>query len=105
MNVLIPLTCMVYGSDWWKMTKFIRKPSTIEAVQWFKDGDHPDVKPNKKLKNTGIIKDVENLGNHFITLAIYPSDWLLGSPKVTKVMSNTEFNNTFCLLKDFLSND
>ena len=26
------------------MTKFIKKPVVIEATQWFKHGDHPDVK-------------------------------------------------------------
>lgn len=28
------------------MPKYIKKPLTVEAIQWFKDGDHPEVRPD-----------------------------------------------------------
>jgi hypothetical protein len=50
--------------------RFRKKPVVIEAVQWFKMGDHPAVKQGKN--NGGIyIKTLE--GDHIVK----PGDWII----------------------------
>jgi hypothetical protein len=39
------------------MKKFIKKPIVIEAVQWFKNGDHPDDDVLRPFEDTGKIPD------------------------------------------------
>jgi len=66
------------------MPKFRKKPVVIEATQWFKYGDHPEVIKNflhphnnpciqcrKKLKDHGRINTLE--GNHIVC----PGDWII----------------------------
>jgi hypothetical protein len=59
--------------------KFVKKPVTIEATQWFKQGDHPAVKqyyvdgdPHQTL---GFIFTLE--GGHIVT----PGDWIITGVK------------------------
>ena len=33
------------------MTQFRKKPVVIEATQWFKNGDHPDVRYTQHVGN------------------------------------------------------
>jgi hypothetical protein len=56
------------------MAKFRKKPVVIEATQWFKDGDHPEVRPGK---HTGVpmIETLE--GVHLVT----PGDWIITGVK------------------------
>jgi len=55
--------------------KFRKKPVVIDATQWFKMGDHPNVEPffsfDPENKNYGWIKTLE--GGHIVT----PGDWII----------------------------
>lgn len=51
------------------MTAYRKKPVVIEATQWFKDGDHPAVKPH--LDGYGWVSTLE--GGHIVT----PGDWII----------------------------
>ena len=50
--------------------KFRKKPVVIEATQWFKDGDHPDVWRHS-ASGCGAIDTLE--GNMIVT----PGDWII----------------------------
>lgn len=60
--------------------KFRKKPIVIEAIQWFKEGDHPEVK-NIPDDRTGFIPVQEGAtgyidtleGGHFVT----SGDWII----------------------------
>lgn len=53
------------------MPQFRKKPVVIEAVQWFKDGDHPAVKPVAGQNSKGWVETLE--GGHIVT----PGDWII----------------------------
>ena len=58
--------------------KFRKKPVVIEATQWFKQGDHPMVKPlpfNPDVMDRGIIATLE--GDHTVS----PGDWIITGVK------------------------
>ena len=57
--------------------QFRKKPVVIEATQWFKDGDHPEVTPRKSAGNEhkGWIETLE--GGHEVT----PGDWIITGVK------------------------
>ena len=63
--------------------KYRKKPVTIEAVQWWKQGDHPNVVPCPKGYRVGYpvgdeagwIKTLE--GGHIVT----PGDWIITGVK------------------------
>ena len=55
--------------------KFRKKPVVIEAIQWFKDGDHPSVIAyngnDSGVSGYGWIKTLE--GIHIVS----PGDWII----------------------------
>ena len=61
------------------MSKFIRKPLVIDAVQWFKDGDHPAVRQRGFLlslkdcstENCYVIKTLEG------DMTVSKGDWIV----------------------------
>lgn len=58
--------------------KFRKKPVVIEATQWFKDGDHPEVVVlplGKGPSEKGWIHTLE--GGHEVT----PGDWIITGVK------------------------
>jgi len=59
--------------------KFRKKPVVIEATQWFKVGDHPEVTVffphDPEGKGLGWIKTLE--GGHIVT----PGDWIITGVK------------------------
>lgn len=55
--------------------KFRKKPVVIEATQWFKHGDHPEVSPLYGFIGTGWISTLE--GGHEVT----PGDWIITGVK------------------------
>jgi hypothetical protein len=59
--------------------KFRKKPVVIEATQWFKVGDHPEVtvffRHDPEGKGLGWIKTLE--GGHIVT----PGDWIITGVK------------------------
>lgn len=58
------------------MAKFRKKPVTIEAVQWFKMGDHPAVTPFEGDPTfKGWVATLE--GGHIVT----PGDWIITGVK------------------------
>ena len=75
------------------MPKYIRKPITVEATQWFKMGDHPDVRhPKHQNKNCffELFQDNQLLG------VIYPGDWIVTKPDgEIGVMSDIEFREMY----------
>jgi hypothetical protein len=62
--------------------KYRKKPVIIEVVQWFKDGDHPDVTrffaQDPEQKGYGWIKTLE--GGHIVT----PGDYIITGVKGEK---------------------
>jgi hypothetical protein len=56
--------------------KFRKKPVVIEATQWFKDGDHPEVREDNETRpGFGWIDTLE--GGHIVT----PGDWIITGVK------------------------
>ena len=55
--------------------KYRKKPVVIEAIQWFKPGDHLGVKPLYNFTGTGWIHTLE--GGHEVT----PGDWIITGVK------------------------
>jgi hypothetical protein len=60
------------------MAKFRRRPIVIDAIQWFKLGDHPSVKPYAgqlgAVSGAGPYGWVPTLeGGHIVT----PGDWII----------------------------
>lgn len=55
------------------MAKYRKKPVVIEAVQWFKMGDHPAViaDPSPHVTGSAWIPTLE--GGHVVT----PGDWII----------------------------
>lgn len=62
------------------MAKFRKKPVVIEAVQWFKHGDHPAVRyksdPNR-YSDEGVPWVDTSEGGHVVT----PGDWIITGVK------------------------
>ena len=56
--------------------KFRKKPVVIEAVQWFKDGDHPKVMPYSASGN-GPFSIITLEGRMTVT----PGDWIITGVK------------------------
>jgi len=57
------------------MSKFRKKPVVIEAVQWFKHGDHPAVKDSIASECNGWIDTLE--GGHVVSVG----DWIITGVK------------------------
>lgn len=60
--------------------KFRKKPVVIEAVQWFKEGDHPAVirkTANNRYGDEGIPWVPTLEGGHIVT----PGDWIITGVK------------------------
>jgi len=60
------------------MAAFRKKPVIIEAVQWFKHGDHPKVGPmprGRETQDKGWVSTLE--GGHEVT----PGDWIITGVK------------------------
>lgn len=58
--------------------KFRKKPVVIEATQWFKDGDHPAVRPSRftqVTKRLGVIDTLEG------EMVVTPGDWIITGVK------------------------
>jgi hypothetical protein len=53
------------------MAQYRKKPVVVEAIQWFKIGDHPKVTPHSQKDGTGWIETLE--GGHIVT----PGDWII----------------------------
>ena len=51
--------------------KFRKKPVVIEATQWFKDGDHPAVRPHECAGGLGEIDTLEG------AMTVTPGDWII----------------------------
>jgi hypothetical protein len=53
------------------MARYLKKSVVVEAVQWFKDGDHPAVVVDSAREPTGYIDTPEG------RLAVEPGDWII----------------------------
>lgn len=60
------------------MAKFTKKPIEVEAVQWFKHGDHPRVKLPPSGENASDLWGwvVTPEGGH----RVVPGDWIITGP-------------------------
>ena len=54
--------------------KYRKKPVVVEAVQWFKHGDHPAVREIRGYRDWGIIGPIE--GNKIVATG----DWIITWP-------------------------
>jgi hypothetical protein len=64
------------------MARYRKKPVVIEAVQWFKHGDHPAVLPAPLQPIDGYVTGVNGWiqtleGGHIVT----PGDWIITGVK------------------------
>jgi hypothetical protein len=53
------------------MARYVKKPVVIEAVQWFRHGDHPAVREESASATTGYIETPEG------RLRVEPGDWII----------------------------
>jgi len=53
------------------MARYVKKPVVIEAVQWFRHGDHPAVVAESAGATTGYIETPEG------RLRVEPGDWII----------------------------
>ena len=53
------------------MGRYVKKQMVIEAVQWFRHGDHPAVAPDKADESIG---QIETSGG---PLRVEPGDWII----------------------------
>lgn len=58
------------------MPRFRKKPIVIEAIQWFKDGDHPAVKriPIELVNGCWAVDQIETLEG---PMNVIPGDWII----------------------------
>ena len=54
------------------MPKYRKKPITVDAVQWFKHGDHPEVRTHPWRGDAGWIPTLEG------SMDVYPGSWIVG---------------------------
>lgn len=57
------------------MSKFRSKPFVVEAVQWFKDGDHPAVTSDANVVGSGATVRGKNG-----LVSVSPGDWIITEP-------------------------
>lgn len=68
------------------MPKFRSRPVEVEAVQWFKPGDHPAVERKPLYDLAGPINNPRRLGWSFEVLGkqgwsrVNPGDWIITEP-------------------------
>jgi hypothetical protein len=53
------------------MARYMKKPVVVEAVQWFRHGDHPAVTADPADEATGYIDTPEG------RLTVRPGDWII----------------------------
>ena len=53
------------------MARYLKKPITVDAVQWFRHGDHPAVVEGADNDGTGCIETPEG------RLTVEPGDWII----------------------------
>ena len=53
------------------MARYLKQPIVVEAVQWFKHGDHPAVVVEKRIDAFGYIETPEG------RLRVEPGDWII----------------------------
>jgi hypothetical protein len=53
------------------MGRYLKKQVVVEAVQWFKHGDHPSVRPEFGDDSLGYIDTPEG------RLSVEPGDWII----------------------------
>ena len=53
------------------MAQYLKKPFVVEAVQWFKHGDHPAVVAESLGEDVGYIDTPEG------RLRVEPGDWII----------------------------
>ncbi|WP_186268088.1 hypothetical protein [Burkholderia gladioli] len=66
--------------------KFRKKPVVVEATQWFRDGDHPAVKPANLWQAAGVTPGVPwQICGWITTLegghVVNPGDWIITGVK------------------------
>ena len=79
--------------------KFRKKPVVIEAVQWFKIGDHPAVHVDE-LSPTGF--GIWTLENTSLKHEVTPGDWIITGVKGEHYPCKPDvFDQTYELVEDF----
>ena len=84
------------------MRKYIPvNPEPVEAVQWFKHGDHPDVHENPKDSTAGLIDhDVGAMGysGKHITV-VYPGEYVIKDYESVWTLGEDEFKREYKLME------
>ena len=94
--------------------KFIKKPVVIEASQWFKNGDHPNVRPYYSSFHSSSIAFCEQCGFHHNvhgwvnTLEqghrVCPGDWIITGVKGERYPCKPDiFEKTYELVEESFS--
>jgi hypothetical protein len=71
MSAFHPLQALAERETMLLMGRYLKKQVVVEAVQWFKHGDHPAVIPQPAEDSVGCIETPE--GN----LRVEPGDWVI----------------------------
>jgi hypothetical protein len=96
------------------MKKYVKRPEIVDAVQWFKDGDHPNVIKNqyKQYKGFPCTHCCKNLNIHgYIPMqyrkretekiVVCPGDWILIDDKgEMSVLDNKTFIGCYQIQKE-----
>lgn len=82
------------------MPKYQRKPEIIEATQWFKMGDHPDVTELTRSNEICFCDACGKTNREHGKLnpgfrRVCPGDWIVTNSKGVSVMSDKEFRDKF----------
>jgi len=76
------------------MALYRRKPVEVQAVRWWRDGDHPDVRPygsqsSQRCQSCGQPYRSHGWLNHSINVC--PGDWILEDARGVRRMRPDEF--------------
>ena len=86
--------------------KYRRKPEIIEAVQWFKMGDHEDVEEypldaiDMRFPVCEYCGKPYNIHGSFQFRTVHPSNWVVTDSTGTHVMSDSEFREKYEQVED-----
>lgn len=69
--LVTPLRTVAEHGTMSAMARYLKKQVVVEAVQWFKHGDHPAVKMESASDTTGYIDTPEG------RLNVVPGDWII----------------------------
>ena len=67
------------------MTRYRTRPREVEAVQWIKPGDHPNVEQSVNPRK-GLFSGIQ---------AVYPTDWIVTDATGHRIVKADDFAEQF----------